>query len=143
MATEKKNWLSLAIARTKQSDEDKLSSFQGYAVKAYQKSIRNYKTQLSTLKATYADDKERDEEILKELREDLITASFALDVKKIETRQSREDFFGDFDNNLSSAFSNVSNKEKAIVEKAKTFDEKVENLERAIKMLEAKCAMLA
>lgn len=140
---EKSTWLKNVAKKFKATDEEKIQSFQTCALRIYDKNIKFYKQQLENLISSREEQIERDIELLEEAREDAIAATYDVDLKRLETRESREDHFGDFDYKISCALDNLDAFEADIAAKVKTFEDSKKALEDTIAKLQFKRSLIA
>lgn len=139
---EKSTWLKNVAKNFKATDEEKLQSFQTCALRIYDKNIKHYKQQLENLISSHEEQVERDLEILAEAREDAIAATYNVDLKKLDTRASRESHFRDFDSKISCALDNLDELKAITAAKVKTFEDSKKALKDTISKLEFKRSLI-
>lgn len=140
---EKSTWLKNVAKKFKATDEEKIQSFQTCALRIYDKNIKLYKQQLENLISSREEQVERDLEVLAEAKEDAIAASYDVDLKRLETRASREEHFRDFDYKISCALDNLDELKAVIAAKVKSFEDSKKALENTIAKLEFKRSLIA
>lgn len=140
---EKSTWLKNVAKKFKATDEEKIQSFQTCALRIYDKNIKLYKQQLENLISSREEQVERDLEVLAEAEEDAIAASYDVDLKRLETRASREEHFRDFDYKISCALDNLDELKASIEAKVKSFEDSKKALENTIAKLEFKRSLIA
>lgn len=140
---EKSTWLKNVAKKFKATDEEKIQSFQTCALRIYDKNIKLYKQQLENLISSREEQVERDLEVLAEAKEDAIAASYDVDLKRLETRASREEHFRDFDYKISCALGNLDELKAVIAAKVKSFEDSKKALEDTIAKLEFKRSLIA
>lgn len=140
---EKSTWLKNVAKKFKATDEEKIQSFQTCALRIYDKNIKLYKQQLENLISSREEQVERDLEVLAEAKEDAIAASYDVDLKRLETRASREEHFRDFDYKISCALDNLDELKAVIAAKVKSFEDSKKALEDTIAKLEFKRSLIA
>lgn len=139
---EKSAWLKNVAKKFKATDEEKIQSFQTCALRIYDKNIKLYKQQLENLISSREEQVERDLEVFAEAKEDAIAASYDVDLKRLETRASREEHFRDFDYKISCALDNLDELKAVIEAKVKSFEDSKKALEDTIAKLEFKRSLI-
>ena len=136
--TEKSNWLTNVAKKLKATEEEKVKMFQDCALRIYDKNIKMYKQQLANLISAREEEIERDKELFEEAKEDLINASYDIDLKKLDTRATRESQFIDFDDKVSLSLERLEKFESCLKDKEDSYERSKKNLENTIKKLETK-----
>ena len=139
---EKSKWLKNVAKKFKATDEEKIQSFQTCALRIYDKNIKHYKQQLENLISSHEEQVERDLEVLAEAREDAIAATYNVDLKRLETRASREEHFRDFDHHISCRLDNLDELKADIAAKVKSFEDSKKALKDTIAKLEFKRSLI-
>ena len=139
---EKANWADRVLGRLNLSEKGQVALFGDLAVKNYEKGIKNKKSTIEKLKSELAEKLEEEEQILVELKEDLLSITESVNVEQIKSVDARKTYFDIFDKNISSAMSKTDAQEKYIVAVKESVDKQIKNLESEIKILETKLSYL-
>lgn len=138
----KTSWIERVMAHLNMNEKGQCDLFGCYALKQYKEAIKQRKTKILRLTEEHDDDVERDQELLAEIKEDLEQAAISVDPKKLGSREARENYFKEFDGNVSTLMAKVEAKEELIKAKQETYDKSIATLKKEIDIFQRKCNFL-
>jgi len=141
-AIKKISWKEKVMGLMNLSEEGQVGLFGDLARKRYNKAIKERKLLITRKTDAYNDEKERDEEILAELKTDLNHASITVDSKSLQSLAAREEYFYVFDKKLSTAMALIESKIRNIKTKEDNFKEDIDKINGEISIFENKLLLL-
>lgn len=141
MAT-KTTWAQRVLAVLNLSEEGKVGLFENYAIKTYEKGIKQRKDAIARLKSELKEYLEREEEVLGELKVEVDTTAVTVLLNQIGSVADRERYFSIFDANISEALQRVDTQEESISGYKDHVERKIKSLESEIEIITKKMNLL-
>lgn len=135
-------WVKKTLGRINLSDEGQAILFFNLIVKNYKKAISDREKQIDKINSEMEDWLENENEVLKELKEEVVIISQSIDPDKIRKQNDRVQYFEEFDRILSEAIERVAEKESSIEMTKKANQEKIEKIQLEIGIFNLKLSYL-
>lgn len=136
------NWVKRVMATLNLSEEGKVLVFGEYAADKYRKGVKEREKLIRNLTEERDEVVEREEEILTELKADLLVIVDNIDTTKINTRQEREAYFEQYDSNISEHEAAIEVQEEKISAIQDEYNANIDRLNEEITVLNNRLHLL-
>jgi hypothetical protein len=135
ISTVKVSWIFRALNALNFLNERKLGFCEKAIIKRHNKEIK--------IINSFSQDYEKDQEILKELQNDVFILSIVADIKPVTIRTSKELYFSDYDSALTKALRKIDFQKIAMKKKLENFQKEIDKILKEIEIFNTKVSFLS